>query len=153
MDQEIPQTDAIFDFIDPGAGYNDADHGELEAWIIPRIIGPGTDFTSSVGLANGYPEPQPNLYRQNEPSQTYLDPSSGQFWPSGVHAHASNVSMTHSPEVGYFRKVICKSFLILTPTRDTSDSKKFFSCVDWRTTAHQLPIQPCKSVSSQRPGR
>ncbi|KAL4821024.1 hypothetical protein BDW67DRAFT_151822 [Aspergillus spinulosporus] len=97
MDQEIPQTDDMFDFSNPSFGYNDTDHGELEALVIPRIIGPGPDFTSSVGLANGYSEPQSNLYHQNEPSQTYLDPNSGQIWTSGVHTHASNAQSPETP--------------------------------------------------------
>ncbi|KAL3436729.1 hypothetical protein BDV09DRAFT_183951 [Aspergillus tetrazonus] len=98
MDQEIPQTNETFDFNVPMFVYDGADHGDLEAFI-PRIIGPGTDFTSSVGLANGYLEPPSNFYRPNESLQTYLDPSSGQFWPSGVHAPADNVSISHSPEL------------------------------------------------------
>ncbi|KAL4754811.1 hypothetical protein BDW72DRAFT_165427 [Aspergillus terricola var. indicus] len=98
MDQEIPQTDDLFNFVGPDFGYNETDHGLLEAWAIPRIMGPGPDPTSSVGLPNGYPEPQSNSYYQNEPSQTYLDPNSGQNWLTGAHTHASPVSMGHNPE-------------------------------------------------------
>ncbi|KAL4739094.1 hypothetical protein BDV11DRAFT_205380 [Aspergillus similis] len=99
MDQENPQTGDLFIFGDSAFGFYNAEHGLPEDWAVPPIIGPGPDPTSSVGLPNGYTEPQPNSYRQNRPSQAYLNPNSGQNWSTGVHVYASTVSTTQRPEL------------------------------------------------------